>query len=69
MQQWVVNYWETYSPVVNWRSVRSLLALEILHEFPIRSIEFLLAFPQAYVDVDVLMYIPLVMLVDVNIGE
>ena len=27
MQQWGVNYWETYAPVVNWISVRFLLIL------------------------------------------
>ena len=32
MQQWGVNYWETYSPVVNWMSVRSMLTLSILRD-------------------------------------
>ena len=27
MQQWGVNYWKTYAPVVNWISVRFLLVL------------------------------------------
>lgn len=27
MQQWGVNYWETYAPVVNWISIRFLLIL------------------------------------------
>ena len=27
MQQWGVNYWETYAPVVNWISIRFLLVL------------------------------------------
>ena len=26
-----VNYWETYSPVVNWMSVRAMLALSIVN--------------------------------------
>ena len=34
MQQWVVNYWETYDPVINWISVRSLLSISSMHEFP-----------------------------------
>ena len=55
MQKWVVNYWETYATVVNWISVRSLLALAIIHEFPSRSIDFVLAFPQDYFDVGVFM--------------
>ena len=34
MQQWGVNYWVTYSPVLNWIIVRSLLAIASIHEFP-----------------------------------
>ncbi len=30
MQQWGVNYWETYAPVVNWISIRFLLILSEL---------------------------------------
>ena len=30
MQQWGVNYWETYAPVVNWISVRFLMILRTL---------------------------------------
>ena len=30
-QQHGVNYWETYSPVVTWETVRSLLTLAILN--------------------------------------
>ena len=34
MQQWGVNYWETFSPVVNWMSVRLILILAIIHDLP-----------------------------------
>ena len=40
MQKWVVNYWRTYTPVVNWMSVRSLLSISIIHELPRISIGF-----------------------------
>ena len=66
MQQWGVNYWETYNIVVNWISVRSRLAIESIHEFPIISIDFLPAFSQSELDVDVFMDITLGMGVDVN---
>ena len=69
IQQWGVNYWETYAPVVNWRHLRSLSPISSIHEFPIRSIDFLLAFPQADLDVDVLMELLLGMVVDGNRGE
>ena len=47
MQQWGVNYWETYAPVVNWISVRTLLAIAVMNDLPTTAIDFVLAFPQA----------------------
>ena len=47
MQTWGQNYWETYAPVVNWASVRFLLAVAKIHGLPSKSIDFVLAFPQA----------------------
>ena len=58
MQQWGVNYWETYAPVVNWMSVRTLMALSILHDLETRSIDFVLAFPQAELTTDIYMELP-----------
>ena len=57
-QQHGVNYWETYSPVVNWFSVRFFLTLAILHGWQTRQIDFVLAFPQAAVECDIYMKIP-----------
>ena len=51
-----VNYWETYSPVVNWISVRLLLTICHLHKLESESIDFVLAFPQADLDVDIYIY-------------
>ena len=58
MQQWGVDFWETYAPVVNWLSVRTLLVLSILHGYHSRSIDFVLAFPQAELKEDIFMEIP-----------
>ena len=58
MQTWGVNYWETYAPVVNWMSIRTLMALSIIHDLETRSIDFVLAFPQAPLDVDIYMEPP-----------
>ena len=58
MQTWGENYWETYAPVVNWLSVRTLMALSIIHDLETRSIDFILAFPQAELDVDIFMELP-----------
>ena len=59
MQQWGVSYWETYSPVVNMLTVRLLLALCNIHGLESKSIDFILAFPQADLDVDIWMELPL----------
>ena len=33
MQQWGVNYWDTYASVVNWIIIFSLLAISSIHLF------------------------------------
>ena len=58
MQQWGANYWETYAPVVNWISVRFLLILSELAGLESRTIDFVLAFLQAELDVPVYMELP-----------
>ena len=67
MKQWVVKYWKHYAPVVNRISVRSLLAIESIHEFPSISNDFLIAFNQADLDMYVFMEITLGMGVNGNI--
>ena len=57
-QQWGVNYWETYAPVVNWISVRFLLIVSGLAGLETQDLNFVLAFPQAKLDVPVFMEIP-----------
>jgi hypothetical protein len=59
MQTWGQNYWETYAPVVNWASVRILLAVAKIHGLSSKSIGFVLAFPQADLEVPVYMELPL----------
>ena len=59
MQRWGENYWETYSPVVNWLSVRLLLSISIIHKLHTRSIDFVLAFPQAKLEENIYMEMPI----------
>ena len=47
--------------MVNWLSVVSLLFMASIYELPIISIDFVLAFHQSDLDVDIFMDIPLVM--------
>eukprot|EP00957_Ditylum_brightwellii_P187056 14245600-Ditylum_brightwellii.AAC.1 len=59
MQQWGVNFWETYSPVVNWITVCTLLFIASIHGLPTKCIDFVLAFPQARLGIDVFMELPI----------
>ena len=52
------HYWETYSPVVNWMSVRMMLIFAELNRLHTRSIDFTLVFPQAEIKTDIYMEIP-----------
>ena len=58
MQRWGIDYWETYAPVVNLISVRLLLVLSIVHKLRTKSIDFVLAFPQADITKDIYMELP-----------
>ena len=66
MQKWGVNYWGPYDKLVNWISVKSLFDISSIHVLPSRSIDFVLEFPLADLDVDILMELPLGMGVDEN---
>ena len=63
MQSWGVDYWETYAPVVNWMSVRFILTVAKIHDLDTQVIDFVLAFPQAKLDVDVFMELPAGMII------
>ena len=64
MQQWGVNYWETYAPVVNWISVRFLLIISEILGLETKALDFVLAFPQADLDTPVYMEIPIGVAID-----
>ena len=59
MQQWGDSYWETYSPVVNMLSVRLILAIAKIHKLDSKAIDFVLAFPQAELEEDIWMDLPI----------
>ena len=50
-----VDFWDTYSPVVSWQTARLVFILSITNNWHIRSIDFILAFPQASVKTDICM--------------
>ena len=55
--------------MVDWIIVRSLLSIAIIHVFPSRSIEFVIAFTRDYLDVVFFMNITLGMGFGVNRGK
>ncbi len=59
MQTWGQNYWEMYAPVVNCASVCLLLAIAKIHGLSSKSIDFVLAFPQADFEIPVYMELPI----------
>ena len=64
MEEWGEKYWETYRPVVNMLTVCLLMALCNIHKLESKSIDFVLAFPQADLDVDIWMELPIGFVID-----
>ena len=56
--QYGVHYWDTFAPVVQWFTIRILLIVSIIENLNKRSVDFVLAFPQADIKVDVYMRLP-----------
>lgn len=52
------NFWDTYSPVVSWFSIRTFLIISLIRGWHRRQIDFILAYPQADVECDMYMEIP-----------
>ena len=53
-----VNYWETYSPVVGWTTIRFFLILMLLNGWVSKQVDFVLAFPQADIECEMFMEVP-----------
>ena len=47
-----INYWETYSPVATWASIRFILVLTLIHNWKTRQIDYVQAYTQADVPLD-----------------
>ena len=57
-QQFGIDYWSTYSPVVSWSTVRLMIVTALLLNWHMESIDFVLAFPQAPVATETYMRPP-----------
>jgi hypothetical protein len=57
-QTWGQDYWDTYTPVVTWASVQLLFIVAKIHGLESKSIDFVVAFLQADLDIPVYMELP-----------
>ena len=57
-QQYGVDYWETYSPVVQWTTTRLFLIVSVLRGWNCRQLDFVAAYPQAPCDTETYMEFP-----------
>ena len=57
-QEYGVDYLNTYSPVVNWFSIRTLLTMAAIKKCHSIQVEFIQAYPQAPIDYDLYMELP-----------
>jgi hypothetical protein len=53
-----VHYWETYSPVVKWSSIRLYFMIPAIRKWHTRQVDFVLAYPHADIETDLYMDIP-----------
>ena len=57
-QEHGVHYWDTYTPVVTWQTVRFFLILSILLGWQSRQLDFVMAYPQAPAEMPLYMRLP-----------
>jgi hypothetical protein len=53
-----MNYFETYAPVVTWFAIRLLIILVILFSRTAKQVDFIMAYPQAPIEMDMYMELP-----------
>jgi hypothetical protein len=57
-KEFTVIFFETFSPVVNWFSVRLIFTLSLLSDWNTKQVDFILAYPQAPIEFDMYMNLP-----------
>ena len=58
-QELGINYWETYAATLSWPPIRFMLTVALMKGWCTRKINFTLAYPQADIECDIYMEIPL----------
>ena len=57
-QEFGVNYYDTYAPVVTWFAIRLLIVFGLLFGWALRQVDFVMAYPQAPIELDMYMDLP-----------
>jgi hypothetical protein len=57
-QEFGTNYYETYAPVVTWFVIRLLIVFGILFDWALCQVDFVMAYPQALIKMDMYMELP-----------
>jgi hypothetical protein len=57
-QEFTVNFFQTFSPMVNWFSVRLIFILSLLSDWSTTQVDFVLAYPQEPIEFDMHMNLP-----------
>eukprot|EP00957_Ditylum_brightwellii_P158128 12036205-Ditylum_brightwellii.AAC.1 len=57
-QQYGINNFDTYAPVVTWSSVRMILIKLLLHDWHTQQIDFMMAYLHAVIEHDLYMKLP-----------
>jgi len=58
MQEYGVNYYDIHAPVVTWFAIRLMIVFGILFNQALRQINFVMAYPQAPIEMDMYMEQP-----------
>jgi hypothetical protein len=58
MQVYGMNYFEAYAPNMTWFTIRLMIIFGIIHCWAIRQVDFVMAYPQAPIEMDIYMELP-----------
>jgi hypothetical protein len=51
-QEFGTNYYKTYAPVVTWFAIQLLIVFGILFDWALHQVDFVMAYPQAPIEMD-----------------
>jgi hypothetical protein len=57
-QVYGMNYHKTYAPGVTWFAIRLMIVFGILFQWSLRQVDFVMAYPQAPIEIDIYMELP-----------